>query len=175
MNRIQIKRYQSPTGEMLIGTFENQVCLCDWTQGRRRESNDRRIQKALKATYQEADTELAQQVIQQLDEYFAGTRRHFDLPLLLTGTSFQNRVWQALQAIPYGETRSYAELAQATGNPKATRAVASANGSNPISILIPCHRVIGSDHKLVGYGGGLETKRFLLELERQQATQKESE
>lgn len=173
MHIIQIKRYQSPTGEMLIGTFENRVCLCDWTKGRRRESNDRRIQKTLNAIYQEEDTELAQQVIQQLNEYFAGSRQQFDLPLLLTGTTFQNRVWQALQAIPYGETCSYAELAQAIGNPKATRAVASANGSNPISILIPCHRVIGSDHKLVGYGGGIETKRFLLELERHNITIKD--
>ena len=120
MHIIQIKRYQSPTGEMLIGTFENRVCLCDWTKGRRRESNDRRIQKTLNAIYQEEDTELAQ-----------------------------------------------------IGNPKATRAVASANGSNPISILIPCHRVIGSDHKLVGYGGGIETKRFLLELERHNITIKD--
>lgn len=167
MNHIQIIRYQSPAGEMWIGASGNRICLCDWARSRRRESNDRRIQKALQATYEEADTALAREAIRQLDEYFAGTRRRFDLPLLLTGTPFQNRVWQTLQAIPYGETRSYAELAQAIGNPKAIRAVASANGSNPISILIPCHRVIGSDHKLVGYAGGLEAKRFLLELERQ--------
>ena len=104
MHIIQIKRYQSPTGEMLIGTFENRVCLCDWTKGRRRESNDRRIQKTLNAIYQEEDTELAQQVIQQLNEYFAGSRQQFDLPLLLSGTPFQNRVWQVLLTIPYGKT-----------------------------------------------------------------------
>ena len=101
----------------------------------------------------------------QLEEYFAGGRRRFDLPLDLRGTDFQKRCWQELLKIPYGETRSYAEIARAIGNPAAVRAVGLANGKNPIAIIVPCHRVIGSDGSLTGYGGGLETKRKLLQLE----------
>lgn len=103
--------------------------------------------------------------VRQLQEYFAGERRQFDLPLDLRGTDFQKRCWQALLKIPYGETRSYADIAQAIGNRAAVRAVGLANGQNPIAIIVPCHRVIGSDGSLTGYGGGLATKRKLLELE----------
>jgi methylated-DNA-[protein]-cysteine S-methyltransferase len=102
----------------------------------------------------------------QLDEYFAGRRREFSLPLAPKGTEFQQTVWQALTKIPYGETISYADLARRIGKPAAVRAVGAANGQNPIPIVIPCHRVIGSNGKLVGFGGGLETKAFLLRLER---------
>jgi methylated-DNA-[protein]-cysteine S-methyltransferase len=102
---------------------------------------------------------------EQLAEYFAGERRDFDLPLAPEGTPFQQRVWSALRDIPYGETRSYGELAEQIGRPGAARAVGLANGRNPISIVVPCHRVIGSDGSLTGYGGGVERKRQLLELE----------
>ncbi len=102
---------------------------------------------------------------EQLTEYFAGERTEFSVPLALHGTDFQLRVWKLLQRIPFGSTRSYAELADELGNPAAVRAVAAANGRNPVSIIVPCHRVIGSDGTLVGYAGGLERKRFLLELE----------
>jgi methylated-DNA-[protein]-cysteine S-methyltransferase len=98
----------------------------------------------------------------QLDEYFAGRRRDFDLPLRLEGTAFQQRVWHALQEIPYGATWSYGEQAKRIGNPNASRAVGLANGRNPISILVPCHRVIGADGSLTGYGGGVERKHWLL-------------
>ncbi len=98
----------------------------------------------------------------QIDEYFAGNRREFDLPLRMPGTEFQRRVWQMLNEIPYGRTWSYGELAKYVGNPNASRAVGLANGRNPISILVPCHRVIGADGSLTGYGGGLERKRWLL-------------
>ena len=101
----------------------------------------------------------------QLEEYLNGKRRHFDLPLRPQGTEFQRSVWNALLTIPYGETRSYKEIAQAVENPKAFRAVGMANNKNPISIFIPCHSVIGSSGSLVGYGGGLELKKRLLELE----------
>jgi len=103
---------------------------------------------------------------QQLDEYFAGTRQTFDLPLSPKGTPFQEKVWKQLQEIPYGQTISYSQLAQAIGNPKACRAVGSANGKNPISIIIPCHRVIASDGSLGGYSSGLENKKILLDLEK---------
>lgn len=101
----------------------------------------------------------------QLAEYFSGTRQQFDLPLDPRGTPFQRAVWDALLAIPYGETRTYGQLARQLGNPNATRAVGAANGRNPLSIVAPCHRVVGSTGELRGFAGGLETKSFLLELE----------
>jgi len=101
----------------------------------------------------------------QLRAYFAGTLREFQLPLDMEGTDFQKRVWRQLETIPYGETRSYAQIAAAIGSPSAVRAVGAANGANPIAIVVPCHRVIGSSGKLVGYGGGLPLKKRLLELE----------
>ncbi len=106
------------------------------------------------------------EVVRQLEEYFSGQRTAFSVPVAPAGTPFQQRVWRELTGIPYGETRSYGQLAAAIGNPSAMRAVGAANGRNPISIIVPCHRVIGSNGTLVGYGGGLERKRFLLELER---------
>ena len=102
----------------------------------------------------------------QLTEYFAGKRRDFDLPLAAGGTPFQQRVWDALRRIPYGETISYGELARRIGKPTASRAVGAANGRNPIAIVVPCHRVIGADGTLIGYGGGLPVKEALLALER---------
>ncbi|WP_314174074.1 methylated-DNA--[protein]-cysteine S-methyltransferase [Streptomyces winkii] len=105
------------------------------------------------------------QARQQLDEYFAGERRHFDLPLAPRGEPFQQRVWQLLRQIPYGETRSYGLLARELGDPALAQAVGAANGRNPLSVIVPCHRVVGADGALTGYAGGLERKRFLLELE----------
>lgn len=108
------------------------------------------------------------EVVRQLRAYFDGKLKEFDLPLTLEGTEFQSRVWASLLTIPYGETISYAQLAQRIGNPKAVRAVGLANGSNPIPIIVPCHRVIGSDGSLTGFGGGLDTKKKLLALESNQ-------
>ena len=108
------------------------------------------------------------QAMKQLREYFAGQRADFDLPLAPEGTEFQRTVWRNLQDIPYGETISYGELAKRVGNPKASRAVGAANGQNPIPIVIPCHRVIGANGKLTGFGGGLPTKEALLALETKQ-------
>ena len=111
-----------------------------------------------------SDTVLAT-TARQLDTYFAGRLRTFDLPLAPAGTPFQQRVWSALRGIPFGETRSYAQLAKAIGKPSAMRAVGAANGRNPIAIIVPCHRVIGADGSLTGFGGGIERKKFLLSLE----------
>lgn len=111
------------------------------------------------------ETPLIKDAKKQLDEYFAGNRKKFDLPLKPRGTEFQNSVWKALEEIPYGETKYYGEIAEIIGNPKASRAVGLANNRNPISIIIPCHRVIGKNGKLVGYGGGLHIKELLLNLE----------
>ena len=113
----------------------------------------------------EQETALIKEANRQLSEYLKGERQMFDLPLNPRGTDFQKRVWRALCDIPYGETRSYKQIAEAICNPKAVRAVGMANNRNPITIVVPCHRVIGADGKLVGYGGGLEMKEFLLRLE----------
>ena len=112
------------------------------------------------------DDDAFSDAVEQLDAYFAGERQEFDLELDLVGTRFQRRVWEALLTIPYGETRSYGYIAEQIGSPSAFRAVGLANGHNPIGIIVPCHRVIGANGRLTGYGGGLERKRVLLELER---------
>lgn len=117
----------------------------------------------------EKRTELLEEVERQLQEYFAGRLQHFDLPLHPQGTEFQKKVWKALMSIPYGETRSYGEIAKQIGNEKAVRAVGGANHVNPISIVIPCHRVIGKNGSLTGYGGGLKIKETLLTLERKKS------
>jgi len=109
--------------------------------------------------------DLITETVHELTEYFSGTRSSFDLPLNPSGTAFQKRVWEQLQRIPYGQTCSYGDIAKAVGNPKAARAVGLANNRNPIMIIIPCHRVIGADGSLTGYGGGIEIKKFLLDLE----------
>ena len=115
--------------------------------------------------YEKKETPVLAEAGKQLKEYFSGERKEFDLPLAPVGTEFMLRVWKALQAIPYGETRSYKEIAAMAGNSKACRAVGMANNRNPIAIVIPCHRVIGANGDLVGYGGGLDKKIFLLDLE----------
>ena len=112
------------------------------------------------------ETDSIKEAHQQLAEYLKGERKSFDLPLRMKGTDFQQRVWNALLKIPYGETRSYKQIAEAIGNPKAVRAVGMANNRNPLLIVVPCHRVIGADGKLVGYGAGIEKKEFLLRLEK---------
>lgn len=163
---VQIQYYQSPCGKLILGSFEDKLCMCDWVVSeKRRAAIDKRIQKALNAQYVTGNSEVIAKTISQLDEYFSRQRIAFDVPLLLVGTEFQKSVWNELQNIPYGTTISYAQLSQRLNNPKAIRAVASSNRANSISILIPCHRVIGSDHKLTGYAGGLTAKKTLLELE----------
>jgi len=116
--------------------------------------------------YKKTETPVIKKASKQLEEYFNGKRRTFDLPITLHGTDFQIKVWKALQTIPYGETRSYGQLAALIENPKASRAVGMANNKNPISIIIPCHRVIGHNGSLVGYAGGLNIKQKLIDLEK---------
>jgi len=121
--------------------------------------------KGVPNNYDERETPLIRKAAGQLGEYFAGSRKEFDLPLEFKGTVFQKKVWAALMNIPYGETRSYSGIARECGNPKATRAVGMANNRNPIVIICPCHRVVGKDGSLTGYGGGLDNKEYLLKLE----------
>ena len=162
---IQIQRYHSPCGDLMLGSFENKLCLCDWATERHRDVVDKRLQRILQADYEYKTSGIIQKASLQLNEYFNSERTTFDIPLLFVGTDFQKKVWFKLLEIPYGKTVSYAELARQLGMPKAVRAVANANGANAISIFAPCHRVIGSDHSLTGYGGGLDAKKTLLELE----------
>ncbi len=162
---ISIQYYKTPVGELILGSYDNQLCLADWRYRKMRSSIDARIQKGLKTEYVEESSEIIVETMKQLDAYFANERKTFDIPLLMVGTDFQKSVWQGLIEIPYGTTASYLELSKNIGNEKAVRAVASANGANAISIMIPCHRIIGSDGALTGYAGGLPAKKKLLELE----------
>jgi methylated-DNA-[protein]-cysteine S-methyltransferase len=157
--------YSSPYGELLLGSYEDQLCLCDWKYRKSRESIDRRIQEDLQADYVEAGSPLMEKCKEQLNQYFKGSRKKFDLPVLLAGSDFQKRVWKALMEIPYGLTRSYLSLSRELGDEKAIRAVAKANGDNALSIIVPCHRILGSDGSLTGYAGGLRVKKKLLQLE----------
>lgn len=162
---ISIGYFTTPVGELILGSYEGKLCLADWRYRKKREQIDSRLQKGLNAQYVEENSEVIEVTITQLEEYFTHKRKVFDIPLLMLGTDFQNSVWERLIKIPYGKTASYLELAKNVGNEKAVRAVASANGANAISILIPCHRIIGSDGSLTGYAGGLDVKKKLLELE----------
>lgn len=128
--------------------------------------NDKKAAKKDRREYRLTETPLIMETRRQLDEYFSKKRRDFDLPLSLRGTGFQLSVWEALRAIPYGTTCSYLDVAAKIGSPKACRAVGMANNRNPVVIVVPCHRVIGKNKSLTGYGGGLELKKYLLELEK---------
>ena len=148
----------SPTGDLTLIASDAGLAAVLW-------SDSDRLHARYSPRYDAPDHPVISATVRQLGEYFAGTRTEFDLPLDPTGTAFQRAVWSALLAIPYGETRSYADIARAIGQPTATRAVGAANGQNPISIVTPCHRVIGSSGALTGFGGGLPNKILLLDLE----------
>lgn len=124
------------------------------------------VRKEQESAEDKENNPVVQQTIKELEEYFAGNRKVFTVPLDLRGTEFQKKVWEALREIPYGETRSYKEIAEKIGNPKASRAVGMANHRNPIGIVVPCHRVVGANGKLTGYAGGIPMKQALLELEK---------
>ena len=150
--------YDSPVGCLLVVSNEEaivELSFCD-DDAKNKEEACRRLKKDV----------VLQKCLTELDSYFAGKLRNFTVPIRLLGTDFRMRCWEALRAIPYGETASYSQLAESIGNPKACRAVGGANHHNPIAIIVPCHRVIGADGSLTGFGGGLDKKRFLLELER---------
>lgn len=166
MNQISIQFYKSKIGELILGSFKNKLCLLDFRYRKMRKIVDTRIKNGLNAEFLENDCEVLQQTKKQLDEYLNGNRKEFSLPLLMVGTEFQKRIWKSLMQVPYGATSTYLQLAKNIRNEKAVRAVAGANGANAISLIIPCHRIIGSNGQLVGYGGGLSVKKRLLNLER---------
>lgn len=150
-----------------IGIAENGKAITNLWFADKSDSGKVNLQQA-----EVGETPLLKKAAAQIKEYFDGTRREFDLPLALEGTVFQKAVWEALLTIPYGGTRGYGEIALSIGNPKACRAVGMANNRNRIAIIVPCHRVIGADGKLVGYGGGLDIKERLLALEKKNITNK---
>lgn len=164
-NKIITQRYDSPCGVLRLGSIGDNLCLCDWQEVRHRSHINNRLRRLLKVEFEEGSTPVIEEAVRQLSEYFAARRKEFDVPLLFVGTEFQKAVWHELLKIPYGKTVSYGEMARAIGMPKAVRAVANANGANSMSIFAPCHRVIGSDRELTGYGGGLAAKEYLLRLE----------
>ncbi|NMM47487.1 methylated-DNA--[protein]-cysteine S-methyltransferase [Marinigracilibium pacificum] len=162
---IQTITYKSPYGELVIGSYKDNLVLCDWKYRRMRESIDNRIKNYFSVEFIQESSEICELTITQLEEYFKGTRKEFNIPISMAGSAFQQEVWKELIKIPYGKTTSYLELSKKLNNPGAIRAIGSANGANAIAIIIPCHRVIGSDGDLTGYAGGLNTKKSLLKLE----------
>ncbi len=165
-NVIAITRIETPLGPMLAGAVDAGICLLEFTDRRMLETQLKTVSKRFNAPIIQGTHALFESLTRQLNEYFNGTRRDFTVPLAAPGTEFQQNVWKELCGIPYGTTRSYKQQAEALRMSDAVRAVANANGMNRISILIPCHRVIGSDGQLTGYGGGLWRKQWLLDMER---------
>ena len=148
----------SPVGQLTLVARDGKLSAILW-------ETERANRVRLGELHEANDSPVLLEAQRQLQEYFAGTRNQFTLELDFTGTDFQKQVWQALLTIPFGETRSYSQIAQQIGSPKAVRAVGAANGKNPLSIVAPCHRVIGASGSLTGFAGGLEAKQYLLGLE----------
>ena len=167
MNQIDIQYYKTKIGELILGSFDNKLCLLDFRYRRMRSTVDNRIKKELNAEYLEQENNVLKETRKQIDEYLIGKRTEFEVPILMVGSNFQKQVWKALINVKYGEIASYLDLAKNIDNEKAVRAVASANGANSIGLIIPCHRIIGSNGELVGYGGGLPIKKRLLNLEKE--------
>lgn len=154
---IAFRQIPSPVGPLLLAASDTALVAIEFRHNRHP------VRRG--ADWHQGDNAVLRQAQRELADYFDGTRRTFDVPLAPQGTAFQRQVWQALAGIPYGATWSYRELAQRVGRPAAVRAVGAANGRNPLPIVVPCHRVIGADGSLTGFGGGLDTKAFLLRLE----------
>jgi methylated-DNA-[protein]-cysteine S-methyltransferase len=175
MNQIDIQFYKTKIGDLILGSFDEKLCLLDFRYRKMRKAVDTRIKNGLNAEFVENNNETIKQAKNQLDEYLNSDRKTFNLPLLMVGTEFQKNVWKSLIKVPYGATSTYLQLAKDISNEKAVRAVASANGANSIGLIVPCHRIIGSDGQLVGYGGGLSVKKRLLNLEQKNSCLTESE
>ncbi|MET1247220.1 methylated-DNA--[protein]-cysteine S-methyltransferase [Sporolactobacillus sp. STCC-11] len=166
-NYLAVHELETSIGMLTLAVYEQQLCHLDF--GSLEENRPKLMlwaeKHGLPSVLKEDETHCAE-AARQLRDYFHGDRKTFTVKLLMKGTEFQRKVWTALAAIPYGETRSYKDIAREVKNPKGVRAIGMANNRNPIPIIVPCHRVIGADGSLVGYGGGLKTKQFLLNFER---------
>lgn len=167
MPQINIQYHKTRIGEFILGSCNGQLCLLDYRYRKMRKAIDIRIKKGLKAEFVERDDAMLTETRTQIGEYLAKERKEFDLPLLTVGTDFQRAVWEELLKIPYGHTATYFDLARKLSSEKAVRAVAAANGANAISLAIPCHRVIGSNGELTGYAGGIDVKKKLLIMEKE--------
>ncbi len=165
---IWINRVNTPLGSMIMGISDQGLALLEFAERRMLDTQLKRLRMELGRVFLPGEHPLMNQVQTELNAYFEGRLQEFTLPLQTSGTAFQESVWQVLLTIPYGQTCSYADVARKIGQPNAVRAVGHANGDNRISILVPCHRVVGSDGKLTGYGGGLWRKKYLLSLEQSQ-------
>ena len=163
---LHLARLVTPLGPMLAGATDAGLCLLEFTDRRMLETQLRRLASRLNCVAVPEPNDVLRHAEREVHAYFAGTLRDFTTPLVLPGSDFQRSVWAGLRTIPFGETRSYAQQAAAIGRPSAARAVARANGDNRVAIIVPCHRVVGADGSLTGYGGGLWRKQRLLELER---------
>jgi AraC family transcriptional regulator of adaptative response/methylated-DNA-[protein]-cysteine methyltransferase len=163
---IDQRRIETPLGQMIVGGTDEGICLLEFTDRKMLEKELKDLSKKWNAVIVEGNNPHFKTVEKQLKEYFAGKRKNFDVKIFTPGSTFQQRVWQQLQTIPYGKTKSYKEQAIAVGNVKAVRAVAATNGMNRIAIVIPCHRVIGSNGHLTGYAAGLWRKKYLLDMEK---------
>lgn len=163
---IVLAHIESPVGPLLAGSTARGICLLEFSEPERLAAQFAAVRRTFGAATVQGTNSHIEQLTAELTEYFAGTLREFTVPLEIAGSDFQRTVWQQLRQIPYGETRSYEDIAVAAGSPKSMRAVGTANGQNRIAIVIPCHRVINKGGKLGGYGCGLDRKKFLLDLER---------
>ncbi len=173
-NVITINSIETPLGSMLAGYTKDGICFLEFIDTQETDKDLDKLSKLLNAKIVEGYGPNLKVLTTQLNQYFREERRDFTLPMVVVGTPFQTKVWNALQKIPYGETISYQEQAKLIGRPKAVRAVARANGSNRIAILIPCHRIIGKNGRLVGYGGGLWRKKRLLAMEKAMALKRQA-
>jgi AraC family transcriptional regulator of adaptative response/methylated-DNA-[protein]-cysteine methyltransferase len=163
---ITTTQIETELGTMIAGAVDDGICLLEFSDRRMLKAEYRDLSRYLNSTINDGDHKHFKVLIKQLKEYFEGQRKEFTLPLVTPGTDFQQAVWKELMNIPYGSTRSYHEQSVKMGKPDSIRAVANENGMNRIAIIIPCHRVIGSDGSLTGYGGGLKRKRWLLDHEK---------
>lgn len=163
--KILLSYYNSPLGDMIIGVLDEGLCLLEFHDRIRLGKEFLQLAKELGAHYAEGGNEHSEKTIKELDLYFKRELQHFTVPFVLTGTEFQRKVFESLKEIPFGRTVTYKDQSLKLGDMKAIRAVATANGVNRIAIMLPCHRVIGSDGSLVGYAGGIWRKKALLELE----------
>ena len=166
VNQIEVQYFESKIGELITGTFKNSLCLLDFKNRKMRLSVDNRLKTKLSAKYVIRNNKILTLAKTQIGEYLSGLRKEFSIPIITVGSNFQKQVWYSIMKLKYGEIASYLDIAISIGNQKAVRAVANANGANSLALIIPCHRILGNDGALVGYGGGVPIKKKLLNLEK---------
>ncbi len=164
-NIIYYQYYEAPCGELVLYSFNGRLCMCNWANSHDQSSASLALRRELKAEFEQKPTEVIREARHQLTAYFRRKTQTLKVPMLLVGTEFQKRVWESLTTIPYGKTITYSALARQLEVPAATRAVAKACAENVLSLFLPCHRVVGKGGQMQGSGGGIDVKRFLLDLE----------